>query len=510
MQKLHYILLPVLGIIFITFISFFFMLEYMAKDVDQAMLRTEADILRSQIKQSAINMSIIAADNSVWSAAYNNVFLSTNKEWIDDNYGGNVSNLSNVEEFFIYGTDNKVVYSSSNDGLPKPEDILNSGLSKHLASLTVSDYTSVVKSSGIVEVRNRYFVYGASLIQNADNGPPTSIPPERRPIVVFIHELNQNNLSSIADNIDMTELIIKTNTNNNNTFLSLDKSVVDNIFASSGNISFEWAAKKPGAAFKQRLINPLLIVIILVSFAFIYFYKKTSLLFTALRSMDKAKSSFLANMSHEIRTPLNAIIGFSEIMISRADRIDHEKNKEYVGYIFDSGKHLLSVINDILDLSKVEAGEMNVNKEFFQVNAVINQSISNLKPMINEQGLVIENNMKDAEILNDAKIFRQIIDNILSNAVKFTPSGGRISLSNILKRDMMEISITDTGIGMSEPELETALSNFGQVQSEYSRDYDGTGLGLSLVQKFTDILGGKFLVESQKNIGTTIKLKIPT
>ncbi|MBT7583384.1 MAG: HAMP domain-containing histidine kinase, partial [Kordiimonadaceae bacterium] len=219
---------------------------------------------------------------------------------------------------------------------------------------------------------------------------------------------------------------------------------------------------------------------------------------------------FLANMSHEIRTPLNAIIGFSQMIKNETfGKIGGEKNSEYIGHILDSGTHLLSLINDILDLSKVEAGEITLHKEIFKVQDVISEAITGFKPLMKENGIKLHNMIGDVSITSDVKLFRQIIDNILSNAIKFTPSGGRITLSNNIKKRKLEISVTDSGIGMTEDELKTALTTFGQVQSAYSRDHQGTGLGLSLVAQFIKILDGKMNIASQKNQGTTVALTFP-
>lgn len=510
MQKLHHILLPVLGIIFVTFCSFFIMLQYMAKDADATMHSSEAGVLLAQIKQIENTLVLVAEDNSVWNAAYENTFVNFNYEWLIDNYGENIKFLANVNTFLIYGINDQVVYSTSDPGQPDPDEILANGLAQQLQTLKADDYVTSVKSSGILEVNNRFFVYGASLVQRLDDSEPIKISPERRPIVVFLHELTDESLLALGENIDMDGLHLHVHEMDSTGYLPLDGKVSDNLLLQSTDVAFDWDAKQPGADLISRLTLPLIAVTLLVLLALSYFYRRASYLFKMLSELDKMKSNFVANMSHEMRTPLNAIIGFSELIKSEAyGKLGSDKNREYINYILESGNHLLRVINDILDLSKVEAGKMDVHEDIYRVQDLIADSVSILQPRIDEQGLAIDSNIADVEIKTDAKLFKQIIENILSNAIKFTPSGGRIYISNFFKHDFVEISITDTGIGMTEDEIETALSIFGQVETAYNRDHEGTGLGLSLVTKFMKVLGGTMDVTSKKHQGTTVSLTFP-
>jgi signal transduction histidine kinase len=503
--------MPVLGIIFVTFGSFFLMLQYMASDADETMMRSEASILRDQIKQRAEIISLTAVDNSVWNPAFDNIFARFNRDWLIDNYGAHGQFLENIDNFIVYGTDNKIIYNTGIDGQPSAEDFIATGLGEHLRSLTVDDYVQVVKSSGIVEIDQRLFIYGASLVQRFDNTLTDKIPEERRPIVLFIQELGQDDIVSIAQNAGLTDLTIQFHEKTADGHLEIDSRLNEHIFTTTDVICFTWQAKTPGANLIQRLTLPLLFVAILVCLVFLYFFRRAENLLISLKDVDQTKSNFLANMSHEIRTPLNAIIGFSQMIQSEAfGKIGGKKNREYVDHILESGTHLLSVINDILDLSKVEAGKVNLREEIFKINDVVSDSLTMFSPTIDKNGLVVANSLDDITLKSDAKIFKQIIENILSNAIKFTPFGGEISISNVSKPDFVQITIKDTGIGMDEKELETALTTFGQVQNAYSRDHEGTGLGLCLVRNFMNALGGKIDVTSEKHMGTTVSLCFPT
>ena len=503
-------MMPVVVIIFVTFGSFFLMLNYMAKEADATMLKSEASVLHAQLKLSADSISLIAEDNAVWTAAYNNIIEDFDKEWIADNYGENLKVLHKLDNFFIYGVDNKIIYSAADNNQPAPESFLTTGLAEHLQSLTADDYMTATVTSGIVEFDKRIYLFGASLVQKLDDTAPAKIPAERRPAIVFLQELTEQTLLNIGRNIDMTGLHLQLDGSAQDAYLNLDQSIADNFFIEHNNITFDWIPKNASSALTSRVKAPLAVVSLLVMLAFYYFYRRTSNLFKALKEVDKMKSNFIANMSHEMRTPLNAIIGFSELLKSEAyGKLEGVKNKEYVGYIIESGHHLLKVINDILDLSKVEAGKMDIHEDIYSIRELVDNSLSVLKPKFGEHGLIVESNVGDVEIKTDAKLFKQVIENILSNAIKFTPAGGSIQISNLFKRDYVEISITDTGIGMDKGEIATALSTFGQVENVYSREHSGTGLGLSLVKKFMTVLGGKLSVTSEKHIGTTVVLNFP-
>lgn len=229
----------------------------------------------------------------------------------------------------------------------------------------------------------------------------------------------------------------------------------------------------------------------------------------------QAKSEFLANMSHELRTPLNAIIGFSEILQDQKFGEINEKQQRYVKHILTSGKHLLNLINDILDLSKVEAGKMELTPSDFKITELMKQSLvlikeKSLKHRI-RLNLDVPENLQDTVVYADDRKIKQVIFNLLSNASKFTPEGGEISLA--LRKvksidikipgskkppqgDMLEISVTDTGIGLSKKNLELVFGEFEQVDSTLSRKYQGTGLGLALSRRIIELHGGLLWAES--------------
>ncbi|MEM7618514.1 MAG: PAS domain-containing sensor histidine kinase, partial [Pseudomonadota bacterium] len=228
---------------------------------------------------------------------------------------------------------------------------------------------------------------------------------------------------------------------------------------------------------------------------------------------NRAKSEFLANMSHELRTPLNAIIGFSDIIRTEAfGKIEQEEYKEYSSSIFDSGNNLLKVINEILDVSRIDAGERTLNEGAINVRESVLSSLSLMEGKIKSAKVRIENKVVDTDlgIIGEGQALKQMILNLMSNAVKFSPPGGMVMLDvEVIDDGRLRLSVTDTGIGMNDVELEKALSPFGQVEAEHSRSGSGTGLGLTLVKSLIELHGGELEIVSQKGIGTTATLIFP-
>jgi signal transduction histidine kinase len=223
-----------------------------------------------------------------------------------------------------------------------------------------------------------------------------------------------------------------------------------------------------------------------------------------LQVASQHKSEFLANMSHELRTPLNAVIGFSEVLQQRMFGELTDKQAEYVNDIHSSGAHLLSLINDILDLSKVEAGRMELDVATFSVPMAIDNALTLIKERAGRHGIALECNIDPAvgDINADERKMKQILLNLLSNAVKFTPDGGRISVAANSISGGVEISVTDTGIGIAPEDCAAVFEEFKQVGQQSDAKAEGTGLGLALARKFVEMHCGKIGVTSEIGKGS--------
>jgi len=252
---------------------------------------------------------------------------------------------------------------------------------------------------------------------------------------------------------------------------------------------------------------------------------------------NKAKSDFLANMSHELRTPLNSILGFSEVLVDELFGTLNAQQKEYAKDIYSSGRHLLDLINDILDISKVESGKLELELSTFPLKVDLNAAMNMFREKVMKHNLKLELDIKpdaDREIVADQRKFKQIMFNLLSNAVKFTPDGGSVQVTarrvqsskfnaqvHLIKNaergtsniepdaDLIEISVTDTGIGIKTEDIPKLFKEFTQLESVYTKKIEGTGLGLALSKRLVELHGGMIWVESEFGKGSTFSFRIP-
>ena len=228
---------------------------------------------------------------------------------------------------------------------------------------------------------------------------------------------------------------------------------------------------------------------------------------------NRTKTEFLANMSHELRTPLNAIIGFAEVIKGEMfGPVGLNKYVDYASDIHTSGQHLLDLINDILDLSKLEVGKLELRESDVSLSGVVDYCQAQVREKAESGHVTLKTEIpKDApHLFADERALKQVVLNFLSNAVKFTPKGGSVTTRVVFKpAEGLSLSVTDTGIGMSQADIDVALSPFGQVDSKLARQHKGTGLGLPISRSLVELHGGKLTVESELNKGTTITASFP-
>jgi signal transduction histidine kinase len=232
----------------------------------------------------------------------------------------------------------------------------------------------------------------------------------------------------------------------------------------------------------------------------------------ALEQVSQAKSDFTARMSHELRTPLNSIIGFSEVLLSQkmspADRATHQ---EFLGYIHISAEHLLHLIDSILDLSKIEAGKLTLEPREFDLRVLLEDVKITVLPMLTtkKQALRVEIGEGVSSLFADEPKMRQIFLNLLSNAHKFTPTGGRIKVDCRIEDDLLQCSVTDSGIGISPQDQPKIFEEFGQIKKDLAENARGVGLGLSIAKRLVELHGGKIWVVSEPGVGSTFTFTIP-
>jgi len=231
----------------------------------------------------------------------------------------------------------------------------------------------------------------------------------------------------------------------------------------------------------------------------------------ALEKANRLKSEFLATMSHELRTPLNSIIGFAEVLKDEVVGTISAEQKEYLSDIHGSGQHLLNMINSILDLSKIEAGKLELHYEEFPVKEAVNEVLNTIIGFSNKKGIRINTHIHEdvPSITVDKVKFKQIMFNLLSNAVKFTPENGRVAINASLMNQYVQIAVSDTGIGIKSEDMDKIFEAFRQLDASYARRYEGTGLGLTLTKRLIELHGGKIWVISEFGKGSTFTFTLP-
>lgn len=231
----------------------------------------------------------------------------------------------------------------------------------------------------------------------------------------------------------------------------------------------------------------------------------------AVKASD-VKGQFLATVSHELRTPLNAIIGFSEMLVTDTQNwLDDAKRQEYATIIHASGHHLLDVVNTLLDISKIESGAMTIEQDPVDVAEVAQDCCALMALKADAGGISLERVLGPdlPSILGDRRALKQVMINLLSNAVKFTPAGGRVVLAVVRDGDMIDLSVSDSGIGIAATDLPQLGDPFFQAKGSYDRTYEGTGLGLSVVRGLVGLHGGKLTIESAPGVGTRVAVRLP-
>ena len=229
-------------------------------------------------------------------------------------------------------------------------------------------------------------------------------------------------------------------------------------------------------------------------------------------SANEAKTRFLAAVSHELRTPLNAILGFSDILLGEYfGKFENERQKEYVELVNQSGHHLLAVVNAMLDMSRIEAGRYELVKEAFDIGSVLRSVDEMLALEANRKGVVFSTRVSRGlnEVVADRRAIKQVLINLANNAIKFTEEGGVVTIDAVIRAGRLELRVSDTGIGIPADKLALIGMPFMQVQNDYTRRYEGTGLGLALVKGLVALHGGEFGIDSTEGKGTVITVALP-
>jgi PAS domain S-box-containing protein len=455
---------------------------------------------------------------------------------------GIIQDLNDKARMFAYASEQAIVGIEINDLVTEAkQELLHSVISDATRNNFCEDEIQIKKSDGsLIDAE-----VSATLIDKADSTIQLIIRDitERKEIERLEHE-NQERMSLIIDNINCGVIVVDANTHEivdiNTTALEMVGRKKENAI---GNVCHKFICptemgRCPINDLKQSLDSSERVIIssdgtripILKSVEIVNlggrklfiesFFDVTKIKNTEKALMDakihaeaanRTKSEFLATMSHELRTPLNSVIGFSDLLLDGSFGQLNEKQNKFMENISHSGKHLLTLINDILDISKIEAGKMELFYEIFDVSDLLSDIHLMMKPLAAKKGLLLEFNMKPRSIFINADRgkLKQVLYNLIGNAIKFTPEKGEVHVDVSMEDQMLLVNVRDNGIGISREDQGKLFKAFVQLDSASNRKYEGTGLGLALVKNLLELHGGDIDVESEYEKGSTFYIRIP-
>ena len=382
-----------------------------------------------------------------------------------------------------------------------------------------------IQASAVKEIDGRVYVLTATLVQ-PDFG--TALPRGAlAPIVITGEEVDATFLTKLSDRFLLKSLAFRKGAQQRGPHKAMAAMADD---AGHTVATLIWSPERPGSDILRHALGPMLLLLFTFCAGVHVLYRRNWTLTESLldgvrrveqekaetaqaRAADRAKSLFLANMSHELRTPLNAIIGYSEMMMESAGHEQRTQDGEDHGRILGAANHLLGLINNLLDLSKIEAGRMQLHITSTDVGALLSDAVETLRPLATRNAVAMESVTGDglAAFGTDADKFRQCVFNLLSNACKFS-KGGRVDVFarrvSAASGDILRVDVRDTGIGLSEDQIARLFQPYAQATSATRSEFGGTGLGLSVTREIARLLGGDVRVTSTLGVGSTFTLEV--
>ena len=504
-----------------------------ARGQDRIAAEKSIALLRVALETRERNTGQTTKDYAWWTEAVRNLVDTPSADWASKHIGPTSYDSIGMDLVTVIDAAGSQTFTFIK-GEEAEFNVMNpeaTGLQPLIAMARAAPPLEPMPATGLIQVGDQLFSVALAALTVAKGDP--LLPNEKpRSLLLFGRPLNSAAMDEIASEyrIDGLALVAPGDVGERT---SLPLKTTDGHLVGA----LTWTPERPGNALIQRMLVPvgatiaglaLLSLIILWQIREVDWARrenqhnleiiegKNRELITARDEAEyanRAKSQFLAVMSHELRTPLNAIIGFSEIMYAEPyGALGDKRYKQYVQDIHNSGGHLLSIINDILDLSKIEAGQAELNEEEVDLAALITSVRRIMEERSTTAGLVFrcESGEGLPWVRGDRRALKQILLNLLSNAVKFTPRGGEVGLRMAVGEDhSLHMIVYDTGIGIDPQDIPRAMSAFGQVDASWSRRYEGAGLGLPISRALTRLHGGTLELESRPGTGTTVTVRLP-
>lgn len=508
--KTSWIVTPVMLGLAVSWLAILGLTYSATMEMDANDLQRETRLARSSTGLIGDTIAAQAADYTWWNDAIENLVLTTDSDWAADNIGSYQYDSFGFTGAYVLSGDGRTLIAFE-DGEQTDADVLArfpQGLDTLIARARAAAVDKPIPAVGLLHVNGQLHSVAASAFMQENPGDGLDLP-DPRPLLIFSRQIDEDLLAEYADILQLPGLR-----------LSQERPQVASVAlnAPDGTVLgyLTWDFQPSGNLFLQQVSLPILFAIVFTAlFAYLFVQRARQIVRAQhdLRVANTAKSQFLANMSHEFRTPLWAIIGFSSSMKNGLfGPIENEKYQDYVNDIQQSGQHLLDLINDILDVSAIEAGTLKLREEPLDMAEVVEATVRLVRPNADEKRLTIETEIAAGfpTVYADKRRAKQAVLNLLSNAVKFSLEGGTITVSAALNRNGQPcITVSDVGIGMSEDEIQTSLKPFGQVDGGFDRKSDGTGLGLPLTLGLMERHGGTLNIESAPGRGAQVTLVFP-
>lgn len=501
---------PVIIVLCVSILVFGLSAAFFADRQDRGAALMERRIFEAILTEQVNSMTALAQDNAWWDKAVEKIYLEEDIEWLEEAYGGSDYGIAEISVTLVVRPDMTVIFEGIYNGQPLTAvDFLTPDVRRLVASLTPSTLNTAISDGGLVLVKGKLFALGVSMVQPGNltfDDPLLSYAP--KPVMIFAREVKSTYLGRRMAVTGVSDITFSP---------TIAGSYQYEIIGVSGDAIgyYDWQPDKPGSRLLAQMIWPAVFFVAVLLAAVARFLVQARRAIEAAENADNSKSMFLASMSHEVRTPLNAILGFSEmIALELFGKVEGAKNQEYLKIIRHSGEHLLTVINDILDISKLEAGRFDVHAETLRPESIIQDCVGMVQGLADDKSISLVQDVEPVFFRADARIMRQSIINILSNAIKYSPDGSRVFVSGQTVHGFYVITIADNGKGMEPHELELALKPFGRVSGDQIEVVEqvgqkGTGLGLPLVERFMNLVGGSMKLRSVPNHGTSVSLSFP-
>lgn len=516
------VLLPVAVLILLGAAVNVFLINRAGATLDDEAERTQTQIVSSMAKRLLIKLDRFVGDFALWDEFYSHTAEENYPvEWSDANLGPYIADAFDASGAWVISEDGRLLYSWLEDPTKDPVEIYNSGpdlkrLAQVARDLPDRDGSSNPVSSYVVENGTMHIAAAAVIVPTSPE--MVALADKPRNVFIVMSDLDATGYQELAEDFELSGLKFAPEAPKEAgiasvPLLDVDKTVIGYL---------AWQVDSRFGAFMNGY-GPAALALLLAIAAIVAILglrwtrtidrlQSVTLAADAAESASHAKSAFIANMSHELRTPLNAIIGFGEVMeMESYGPLGNDKYREYAGDVVASGRHLLAVINDVLAVARIEAGQHSFDIETCDVSEIAEEATRMVRQDAEDRGLALNVATNEMLVLADARGLRQILLNLLSNAVKFTSEGGKIGVSWSERRmdNTVEISVTDTGVGIPADKIPLLGTPFFQVSDVLSRNHAGMGLGLSIVTSMAKGMGGSVNIHSVVNAGTTVRVRLP-